>query len=250
MGQIGELWVRIGAKIDDLEKGLSDVDKSMKKVGDKMAKVGKTLTKYVTLPLAGIGVAAIKMSMDFNKAMAEVSTLLDGDIKRVQELKKNVQDLAVDTGKSTNDIARGLYEVVSAFASIANGGTLYKPKVVKEIVDSEKNLIREIKPEVLRQGFVNPENIQIVKEGMRKAVTGEGAPHASSVLLNSLPVTSAAKTGTAQTPKTDYYHNWISVFAPYEEPEIVLTILVEDVKEAQVVALPIAREILQWYFSR
>ncbi|MBM3250709.1 MAG: penicillin-binding protein 2 [Candidatus Nealsonbacteria bacterium] len=141
-------------------------------------------------------------------------------------------------------------QVAASFVAIANGGILYKPKVVKEIIDSERNLVEEIKPEVLRENFIDPKNLQVIREGMRNAVTGQGAPFASAVILNSLSVPIAAKTGTAQTPKPNYYHNWITVFAPYEEPEIVLTIMIEDVKDIQAAALPAAREILEWYFSR
>lgn len=141
-------------------------------------------------------------------------------------------------------------QVAVAFVAMANKGTLYKPKVVKEIVDSEKNLIEEIRPEILRENFINLENLEIVRQGMRMAVTGEGSPHASSVLLNSLPVSAAAKTGTAQTSRPNYYHNWITVFAPYDDPQIVLTIMIENVKELQAAALPVAKEVLQWYFTR
>ncbi len=148
------------------------------------------------------------------------------------------------------DISVTPLQVAASFIPIANKGTLYKPKVVKEIVDSKKNLIEEIRPEILRQNFINPENLEIVRQGMRMAVTGQGSPYASAVLLNSLPVGVAAKTGTAQTPKPDYYHNWITVFGPYEDPEIVLTIMIENVKEAMVVALPAAKEVLEWYFTR
>lgn len=148
------------------------------------------------------------------------------------------------------DIMATPLQVAVSFAAIANKGTLYKPKVVKDIVDSEKNLIEEIKPEIIRQGFISPENLAVVREGMRMAVTGYNAPQASSVLLNSLPVSSAAKTGTAQTGLSNYYHNWVTVFAPYDNPEIVLTIMIENVYQAQVAALPTARDVLNWYFSK
>ena len=52
---------------------------------------------------------------------------------------------------------------------------------------------------------------------MRQAVTGINSPQATALLLNSLPVTAAAKTGTAETYKENYYHNWITAFAPYED---------------------------------
>ena len=82
------------------------------------------------------------------------------------------------------------------------------------------------------------------------AVTGIGAPQASSVSLNSLSVSSAAKTGTAETPYKNVYHNWITVFAPYENPEIVLTIMIENVPGVQAAAIPTAKGILEWYFKK
>ncbi|MBZ9572000.1 penicillin-binding protein 2 [Patescibacteria group bacterium] len=140
-------------------------------------------------------------------------------------------------------------QVATGFAAIANNGKLLKPQVVQKIVDSEKNLIEEIEPETIRQGFIDPKNLQIVREGMRQAVTGENSPHASAVLLNSLPVSSAAKTGTAEL-ENDYYHNWVTVIAPYDNPQIVLTLVIENVKEAQVAALPLAQRVLNWYFTQ
>jgi penicillin-binding protein 2 len=89
---------------------------------------------------------------------------------------------------------------------------------------------------------------------MRWAVTGQNSPHASAVALSDLPVTAAAKTGTAQVSRKgceDCYNIWISVFAPYEDPKIVLTIMLEDVRgRLSQVVVPVAREILNWYFSQ
>ncbi len=155
-------------------------------------------------------------------------------------------NLAIGQG----DISVSPLQVASAFVAVANNGTLFQPQIVKEIVDSEKNLVEEIKPEILRENFISPENLQAVREGMRQAVTGENSPYASSVLLNSLPAAAAAKTGTAQTALPNYYHNWVTVFAPYDNPQIVLTIMVENVKEGMSVVLPAAKEILEWYFNR
>ena len=96
----------------------------------------------------------------------------------------------------------------------------------------------------------DPNNIQIVREGMRQTVTGKNSPLASATILNSLPVTSAAKTGTAETPKEGVYHNWVTVFAPYENPEIVLTVMFESVEGLRAAAVPVARDILNWYFTK
>jgi len=80
---------------------------------------------------------------------------------------------------------------------------------------------------------------------MRQAVT-----YGSSVTLNSIPVKLASKTGTAQAPKKGYFHNWVTVFGPYDDAEIVLTIVIENVPEEMTASLPVAKEVLSWYFSR
>jgi len=139
-------------------------------------------------------------------------------------------------------------EVVNSFAAIANGGTLFQPQIVKEIVNKEKEIVKTFEPKIIRQDFIAPENLQIVREGMRQAVNGKNSPHASAVELNSLPVAVAAKTGTAELGN-DYYHNWVTVFAPYDDPEIVLTVMIENVKGDQVAVLPVAKAILEWYFG-
>ena len=139
-------------------------------------------------------------------------------------------------------------QVVSSFAAIANGGTLYTPHMVKEIVTKETS--RTIPPQVAKELVIHPDNGEVVRDGMRQAVKW-----GSSLLLNSLPVSSGAKTGTAQTGRKDregkdFLFSWVSVFAPYENPEIVLTVMVEDAKEGSLAVLPVAQEVLQWYFTR
>lgn len=139
-------------------------------------------------------------------------------------------------------------EVAASFVPIANGGKLLKPQIVQKIVDEGKNTVKEFESVILKESFIDPENLKVVREGMRHAVTGENSPKASATLLNSLPVSAAAKTGTAELGG-DYYHNWVTVFAPYDDPQIVLTIVIEKVKGVKVATLPVAQEILEWYFT-
>jgi len=207
----------------------------------------------------GLGPSRIKKYLELFGWGNKTEIDLSGEVKGLipsPEWKKEIKKEPWWDGDTYNlsigqgDIKVTALQVANAFAAIANGGTLYKPKIVKEIVDSEKNLIEEIKPEILREGFVDPENLEIVREGMRRAVTGESSPYASSVILNSLPVSAAAKTGTAQISNPNYFHNWVTVFAPYDDPQIVLTIVIENVKGLQSAALPVAKEVLEWYFSK
>ncbi len=136
-------------------------------------------------------------------------------------------------------------EVTASFSALVNGGKLLKPRLVKAILDENKNIVEEFKPEIIREGFIEKKYLEIVKEGMRETVT-----YGTATLLNDLPVPAGAKTGTAQTSKEGYYHNWLVVFAPVDDPQIVLTLMVEEVKGMHVVVAPVAKEILTWYFTR
>jgi len=145
-------------------------------------------------------------------------------------------------------------QVAQAFLPIANGGKFLKLKFVWKVLDQNGNLIEESKPEEWRKNFIDPENLKIVREGMRMAVTGKGAPKASAKSLSLLPVAVAAKTGTAQISKKDCkdcYTVWIVAFAPYENPEILLVLTIDGVKDiSTAITIPVAREILNWYFTQ
>ncbi len=146
------------------------------------------------------------------------------------------------------DISVSPLQVAVAFSAVANGGTLYQPQMVKEVVNGSADSIEVVEgfePKVIRKDFIDSENLKAVREGMR-----EGVIYGSSIALKDLPVKAASKTGTAQTPIEDLYHNWVTVFAPYEDPEIVLTVVIEDVEGMQFAALPVARDALGWYFSQ
>ncbi len=207
----------------------------------------------------GLGPSRIKKYLELfgwaNKTGIDLPAEAQGSIPS-PEWKKKVKGEPWWDGDTYNlsigqgDILVTPLQVTTAFVAIANKGTLYKPKIAKQIVDEEKKLIEEIKPEVLRKNFIDPENLEIVREGMRRAVTGKESPYATAILLNSLPVKAAAKTGSAQTSRPNYYHNWITVFAPYENPQIVLTIIIESVENIQGAVLPVAKEVLNWYFTR
>lgn len=140
-------------------------------------------------------------------------------------------------------------QVAVAYSTIANGGTLYKPQIVNKIVSSLESSTQPLKsfaPEIIKEGFLDPENLQIVREGMRDCVNKS---YGSCSMLNGLPVDAAAKTGTAETGRKGFYNAWISVFAPYENPEIVFTATIEGVEGLQSATLPVARDVLNWYFS-
>jgi TP901 family phage tail tape measure protein len=119
MGKTSTVSVLI--KLDDrLTKRLKTISQKMGVFGKKMSAAGRKMTMGVTLPLVGLGVAAIKTANDFNKSMGRVGTLLakfgkGPALAAIDKLKKGVFELSKETGKSSKDIAQGLFWVISAF---------------------------------------------------------------------------------------------------------------------------------------
>lgn len=134
-------------------------------------------------------------------------------------------------------------QINMATAAIANWGTLFEPRVVKTIFDDRENSVAEFAPVARRANFVSHDSLKIVREGMRMAVT-EGSASA----LSGVAVPIAGKTGTAETGRIKgETHAWFTGFAPYDNPEIAITVFVERGGEGSLMAVPIARDILSWW---
>lgn len=135
-------------------------------------------------------------------------------------------------------------QVANYTAVIANQGTLYIPHLVIKLLGKNNKVIKNINKKIIRDNFVSKKSLQIVKEGMRDAVTKGSARR-----LNSLPVKVAGKTGTAQWSTKHPPHAWFTGFAPYNNPQIVITVLVEEGNEGSNISASIAHDILDWYFT-
>ena len=136
-------------------------------------------------------------------------------------------------------------QVVNSIATIANGGTLYEPRIGSQI-KSQDGRVTSVENKIVRQGFIKPEIIKIVQEGMRETVIeGTAQP------LKDLPVEVAGKTGTAQFGGDNKTHGWFVSYAPYSSPELALIVLIEGQgTEETYNAVPVTKEVYQWYFTR
>jgi penicillin-binding protein 2 len=131
-------------------------------------------------------------------------------------------------------------------AAIANNGTVNKPHILQKILTQSGDLIFEPKPEILIKKTVSDQNIRSVQEGMRENVIGTGG---SGRQLSTLPISAAGKTGTSQFDGSDptRTHAWFTSYAPYEDPEIVITVLVEAGGEGHIASVPIVKDALKWW---
>ncbi len=140
-------------------------------------------------------------------------------------------------------------QMVRVTAAVANGGTLFKPRVVREVRDGEGHLIVPPGPVVDSQVPVSAENFAILREAMTQAVSW-GSANGGAVS----GVKVAGKTGTAefgpQFADGSYEtHAWFSGFAPADDPQIAVTVFLNHGVGATNAA-PLASKILDYYFHR
>ena len=142
------------------------------------------------------------------------------------------------------DIGVTPLQVATATAAIANGGTVYQPRLVEAYVNAENGQERAVEPTVTTKVPVSDSDLQIVRDGMRQAVmSGSSRP------LSQLSVSLAGKTGTAQFGNEDLTHAWFTGFGPYEDPEYVVTVLIEGGGGSYEAAIPLAENIFRLVFN-
>lgn len=124
-----------------------------------------------------------------------------------------------------------LLQTVRAVAALANGGVLVQPTILKGLSSERTELP------------VHPENMEVVREGMRRAVT-KGT--AQSLSVPGFQV--AAKTGTAETgARKEYTNSLVIGFFPYDKPRYAFSVILERSKAGTLVGAPaLMREILLW----
>lgn len=151
-------------------------------------------------------------------------------------------------------------QMANVTAAIANRGTLYQPQLVDHLTDENGETVRPFAPKLLRTVPVDPKNVDVVREGMYGAIN---FPDGTATNVKVPGVVIAGKTGTAEffrdwnkdgKPDRDDHdnlptHAWFTSFAPYIDPEIVVTVFIANGGEGSLVASPVANEVLKAYFA-
>ncbi len=142
-------------------------------------------------------------------------------------------------------------------ATIATDGIIYRPHLVKKVVDPDGRTVQEFNPEQIGNTGVSASNFKKIKQGMFSVVNDPGGTGGSARLWDHKV---AGKTGTSQVIKLGadrkkvlaYHHRdhgLFVAFAPYDKPEIALAVVVEHGGGGGAVAAPIAGRILRKYFD-
>lgn len=147
-------------------------------------------------------------------------------------------------------------QLASMTATIANEGTIYRPHLVKRVVDADGKTLRETATQTIGTAPFSKESFRLVKQGMLAVVNEPGGTGAVARMYD---VKVAGKTGTSQVVKlresksgTPYQfrdHALFVAFAPFEKPEIAVAVVVEHGEHGGSAAASVAARILRTYFD-
>ena len=173
------------------------------------------------------------------------------------EWKKKFSGQSWFTGDTYNisvgqgDLLVSPLQMASALGAVANGGTLYVPHFVSQILDANGKTVQQTKPEIIRKDFISGQNLSLVREAMVQTVTNPSGT-ACCFITRDVPVSVAGKTGSAETDPNNNVlpHSWFEAFAPVNDPQIVMVVLLEKSGEGAEFAVPATRETLAWYFTQ
>lgn len=170
-----------------------------------------------------------------------------------------MKGMALNTSIGQGDVNVTPLQLVMMYATIANGGKLFRPQLVERIEAPDGRVLKAFEPELVRDVHMIPEHRAVVVEGLRMVVNEPGGTAYGRRLKD---IVVAGKTGTAQVVKLgkirhkaeelDYWlrdHAWFAAFAPADNPEIAVVVLNEHSGFGSSNAAPTAMAMIQKYFA-
>ena len=145
-------------------------------------------------------------------------------------------------------------------SAIANGGTIYKPQILRKVETADGEIVFENQKQVSGRIPVNKENLEIVRKGLWEVVNSKRGTAKIAKLKNDHM---SGKTGTAQvvgrkknenlkeSDKELHYrdHAWFVAYAPSDDPKIALAIIVEHGEQGSSAAAPIAQQLIETFLE-
>ncbi len=179
-------------------------------------------------------------------------------LKRFNEPWQRGETLSIAIGQGFNLVTP--LQMAVFIAAVGNGGTIYRPRIVKTIVDSEGKIVKNINPEIKGGLPAGKETLNIVKQALLSVVQGERGT-ARRIRLKDVEI--AGKTGTAQvfsikqgeeikSEDLAYSlrdHAWFVCYAPAKNPVIAISVMIEHGGNGSTAAAPVARALIEQYIN-
>jgi penicillin-binding protein 2 len=118
---------------------------------------------------------------------------------------------------------------------------------MKELRDSEGNVVRKYEPEIVRSGKMKESTHRILMAAMDSVVNHPGGTGKRGRVPD---IRVGAKTGSGEWKKGEKTHAWYAAVAPLDNPEIAVAVIMEAAGGGGAVSGPIARKVLMAYFGK
>ncbi len=178
--------------------------------------------------------------------------------KRFKESWQAGETLSISIGQGFNLVTP--LQMAVFIAAVGNGGTLYRPRIVKSIEDTNGAIVKVVEPEITGGLPASKENLELVKKGLLEVVQGDRGT-ARRIRIQGIDI--AGKTGTAQVfsrkagekfdnktlTRTLQDHAWFVCYAPAENPKIAISVIIEHGEHGSSAAAPVASDLIATYLS-
>lgn len=197
--------------------------------------------------------ANIGVSLDKERFAQTLASMHFNEVLKF-DLETNPSQIRMGKELNTNDMMQTCIgqdktqvsplQINLATAAIANGGVMMQPYVIERVVTADGRVIRRYEPK--EYGTVmSSEEAQIMTELMKAVVD-----HGTGKRINDLPFTVAGKTGSAEFSSIKAQsHAWFTGFAPAENPQIAVTVVMENAGSGGEMAAPVAGRVMQAYLN-
>lgn len=136
-------------------------------------------------------------------------------------------------------------QLVRMVSALANGGKVLEPQLISSVIDNNGEEVFRVAPKIVKQAAVSQDQLDLIRQGM-KAVASEGGTAGSA--FRGFPIQTAGKTGTAQNSHGDN-HAWFIGYAPADDPQIAVVVLIEQGGSGSGAAAPVARKVYEAFFN-
>ena len=180
--------------------------------------------------------------------------------------KRNGEDWQV--GETLSCVIGQSYVLVTplqlavAYAAVANGGTLLRPYLIREIFSPSGEIVEKYGPEIVGEAEVSEKTLKAIQKGLYQVVNEEGG---TAWWYRGQGIQMAGKTGTSQVrsmtknelfskceemPYKDRHHGIFVGYAPFQNPKIAVAAVIEHGCHGSTAAAPVVRDVIQLYMKK
>jgi penicillin-binding protein 2 len=197
--------------------------------------------------------------IDLNREKSGLIPTKQWKLSRLREPWQRGETISIAIGQGYNLVTP--IQLANVYAALANGGTLYRPRLIKQLESSDGHVVKRYGPE--KQGAlpVRPQTIALINQALWGVVNEKGG---TGYILKRQEQDVCGKTGTSQViglPQDAKArkmkrvsanfrdHALFVCFAPYGNPEIVVAVILENAGHGGTAAAPVARKVIETYFA-